>query len=212
MESGGAPSGWKPLLFKKIKRHTDYTVEKEGNNFFVKAVSSDSASAILKEVQWDLKANPILSWKWKIQKALAGDGKKKSGDDYAARLYIAFKYDPKKASLWEKTKYGLVKTLYGAYPPKAVINYVWGNLPIGSAFPNPYTDRAWMIVLENGDERAGKWVKEERNVLEDYKSAFQKEPPEISFVALMTDTDNTHSAAVAFFDDISFYNYPVLNK
>jgi len=37
---------------------------------------------------------------------------------------------------------------------------------------------------------------------EDYKQAFGKEPPMISGIAIMTDTDNTGESATAYYGDI----------
>jgi len=61
-----------------------------------------------------------------------------------------------------------------------------------------------MIVLKSGEQKLGTWVGEERNVYEDYKKAFKDEPPMISGVAIMTDTDNTGESATAFYGDILF--------
>jgi hypothetical protein len=61
-----------------------------------------------------------------------------------------------------------------------------------------------MIVLESGEEKLNQWVNEERNVYEDYKKAFGKDPPTISGVAIMTDTDNTGEKAIAYYGDILF--------
>lgn len=205
-EDGTLPKGWKPLTFKKIERRTRYTLDRDGSNFFVKAESSKSASGLLKEVSVQLEKHPILSWRWKVDRVLdKADATRKSGDDYAARVYVAFAYDPERASLWEKTKYGLAKTLYGAYPPKGALNYIWDNkLPVGTTLDNAYTNRAKMVVLESGPEKAGRWVREERNVHEDYAKLFGREPPPLAFVALMTDTDDTGESATAWYDDIQF--------
>jgi hypothetical protein len=47
-------------------------------------------------------------------------------------------------------------------------------------------------------------VTEERNLYQDYKHAFGEEPPMISGVAVVTDTDNTGESAVAYYGDILF--------
>ena len=41
-------------------------------------------------------------------------------------------------------------------------------------------------------------------IYEDYKKAFGENPPKISGVAIMTDTDNTKESAIAYFGDIIF--------
>ena len=203
-EASGIPKGWEELTFKKIPNHTQYSIVQEGNNFYLKAVSRNSSSGILKKMELNPKIYPILKWRWRVENILKkGDARRKDGDDYPARIYVAFKYDPKQAAVWEKAKYGTVKKLYGQYPPKGALNYVWDNkLPAGTALDNAYTDRAKMIVVESGKGKAGQWISEERNVFEDYKRLFGSEPPEISFIAVMTDTDNTGESAIAYFDDI----------
>lgn len=204
-EASGIPKGWEDLTFKKIPNHTQYTVLHEGDNFFLKAASKNSSSGILKKVQLNPKDYPILKWRWKVDNILQkADAKRKDGDDYPARIYVAFRYDPSNASVWEKAKYGTVKKLSGQYPPKGALNYIWDNrLPVGTSLDNAYTDHAKMIVVESGKEKVGQWVSEERNVIEDYKKLFGSGPvPEIAFIALMTDTDNTGESATAYFDDI----------
>ena len=70
--------------------------------------------------------------------------------------------------------------------------------------PNPFTDRVKMIVVESGAENLNTWVGQQRNIYEDYKQAFGEEPPMISGVAIMTDTDNTRESATAYYGDIVF--------
>ena len=95
--------------------------------------------------------------------------------------------------------------LYGEYPPGGAITYIWeSKTPKGSVVPNPYTDRVRMIVVESGASRLNQWIQEERNIYEDYKTAFKQEPPFISGVAIMTDSDNTGESATAFYGDIIF--------
>jgi hypothetical protein len=132
-----------------------------------------------------------------------GDVFRKEGDDDPARVYITFDYDPQKLSFLDRTKYFLVKALYGQSPPLAALNYIWASrAPLGTLVPNPFTDRVMMIVVESGGDKLNQWVTEERNLCEDYKKAFGEEPGAISGVAIMTDTDNTGESAVAFYGDI----------
>ena len=106
---------------------------------------------------------------------------------------------------FEKTKFETAKLLYGEYPPIAAINYIWGSkAKKGVVIANPFTKRAMMIVVESGETRKGVWVHYERNVLEDYKKAFGKNPPRISGVAIMTDSDNTKETATTYYGDIFF--------
>ncbi len=62
----------------------------------VKAESNESASGLTKKIRFNPKEYPYLSWRWKVNKAIAGtDVTLKSGDDYAARIYVMFDYDVK---------------------------------------------------------------------------------------------------------------------
>jgi len=200
------PDGWKPLTFKKVKRHTTYTLVKDGDSVVVKAVSEASASGLTREVKINPKEYPLVQWRWKVANALKkGDVTTKEGDDYPARLYITFEYDPGKVGFLEKAKYETARLLYGQYPPMGAINYIWeSKAPKDTMVPNPYTEQVKMIVIESGVERLNQWVSEERNLYEDYKKAFGREPSMISGVAIMTDTDNTGESATAYYGDILF--------
>lgn len=208
------PSDWKPLAFKKIEKHTTYTLVKDGDKVVIKAVAKASASGLTREIKINPKEYPIVQWRWKVSNILKkGNVKRKDGDDYPARIYITFKYDPSKLSFAEKAKYETVKALYGQYPPHAAINYIWeSKAPKGSVVPNPYTGRVMMIVVESGEAKLNQWANEERNIYEDYKKAFKEEPPVISGVAIMTDTDNTGESASAYYGDIFFKKSGSLRK
>jgi len=200
------PVGWKPLTFKKIEKHTLYSLVKDNGTTVIKAVSEASASGLIQEIQINSKEYPIVRWRWKVSNILKkGNVDRKDGDDYPARLYITFEYDSRKLSFSERLKYQAAKLWYGEYPPLAAINYIWeSHAAIGTMVPNPYTDRVMMIVVESGAEKLNQWMGEERNICEDYKRAFGEEPPLISGVAIMTDTDNTGESATAYYGDILF--------
>jgi hypothetical protein len=200
------PTGWKPLTFKKIERHTAYTLIKDGDAVVVKAVADSSASGLVREIKINPKEYPIVQWRWKVNNILKkGDVRHKEGDDYPARIYITFEYDASKLGFFEKAKYEAIRLLYGQYPPLGAINYIWeSKVPKDTMVPNPFTDRVMMIVVESGEPRLNQWVSEERNLYEDYKKAFGKEPSLISGVVIMTDTDNTGESATAYYGDILF--------
>ena len=200
------PDGWAPLTFKKIDRHTIYELVKDGPVSVVKAVSEASASGMTKAVAIDPREYPIVRWRWKVENLLQkGNVHRKDGDDYPARLYITFAYEPAKVSFGRKLKYQAGRALFGDIPIGA-LNYIWdGKSPVGTVVDNAFTDFAKMIVVESGPQRIGTWVEEERNVYEDYRAAFGEEPPEISGVAIMSDTDNTKERAVAYYGDIVFF-------
>jgi hypothetical protein len=204
--AGGAlPDGWTPLTFPKVPKHTAYILVKDGGAVVVKAASNASASGLTKAVRIDPRDYPIVRWRWKVENLLkTADVATKEGDDYPARLYITFEYDPDKVSFGKMARYKAGRLIFGDIPI-AAINYVWdAKAPQGLFIDNAYTDFAKMIVVRSGSQGVGTWIKEERNVYEDYRKAFGGEPPMINGVAIMTDTDNTKESAVAFFGDIVF--------
>lgn len=199
----GLPSGWDYFSFPKIKAQTAY--EWSASSLAVHAVANKSASGLVFRHQGPVAGAPVLRWRWKVAGTLPkGDERSKDGDDYAARVYITFKYEPSRASLATRLKYGAVKALRGEYPPHNAIAYVWANkLPAGESAPNPYTKRVIAVAVRSGGAAAGEWRSEERNVLEDYRRLFHEEPPPYAGVALMTDADNTGGAAEAWYADVT---------
>jgi hypothetical protein len=200
------PAGWAPFTFRGIDQHTDYRLVEEDGKVVVKATAHASASGLMRRITIDPREYPIVRWRWKVANVLEkADIHRREGDDYPARIYIAFEYDPARLGLSDRIKYGVAKMLHGEHPPHAVLNYLWvSKAPVGLVVPNAYTDRSMMIVVQSGAENLNAWIEEERNLYEDYKEAFNEDPPMISGVAIMTDTDNTGESSVAYYGDILF--------
>ena len=182
---GGLSPKWTE---KSFKENTSYQITREDNFLCIKAQSSSAASALYYEIKYDPRQYPFLHWRWKVDHVISrGDAHHKQGDDYAARIYVVFP-----SFMFWKTR---------------AINYIWANkLPLGHAVPNPFTANAIMIAVESGSDRAGQWVEERRNVLEDYRRHFGKDPPKVGAVAIMTDTDNTGEDATAWYGPIRISN------
>ena len=203
------PHGWQPLTFSRIERHTDYSLVDEDGTVVVKAVSDQSASGLARAISIDPAAYPVIQWRWKVDNVLhKGDISSKAGDDYPARVYISFAFDPDRAGYLERLEHEAARLIKGKDVPYRAISYIWGsNSQAGTMIANSYTDRAMMFVVQGGSGKSRQWLTEERNVYEDYKKAFGEEPTMISGVAIMTDTDNTRESAVAWYGDIVFRNY-----
>lgn len=193
---------WEPLTFPKIKTHSTYTLVREGGKNILKAESRASASAIVHRRVFNVYENPRLTWRWKVtQLSDRGNPKEKSGDDYPIRVYVMFQYEPSLASLGDRLIYNATRAIYGKYPPHSTINYVWTGTNISERYiRSPYTDKACMVVLERGSGRVGQWVEESVNVLDDYRRVFGKDPPAMAALAVMSDSDNTQTGAVAYLD------------
>lgn len=200
------PGDWQPLSFRRIERQTAYSLVQDGDTVVVKAVSNQSASGLRRAISIDPAAYPVVEWRWKVHNLLRkGDVTRKDGDDYPARLYITFAFDPERASYLERLKQQAARLVYGQDVPYRAIAYIWGsNSPAGTMTENPYTNRTMMFVLQGGGGKLQQWVTERRNVYRDYRKAFGEAPTMISGVAIMTDTDNTGESAEAWYGDIVF--------
>ncbi len=199
------PKNWEELFFNGIDAHTIYSLENENNKTVIKADSNKSSSGLIRKISIDPKEYPVINWNWKISNVYKkGNVNTKEGDDYPARIYVTFAYDPEKASFMTRTQFNLAKMIYGEYPPVAAINYIWASsAQKGDMTPNPYTERTMMIVVESGAVKTGQWLSYTRNLVDDYKRAFGEQPPLISAIAIMTDSDNTEESATAWYGDIS---------
>lgn len=206
----GPPAGWQPLTFSRIPRHTQYRLVPDAGEFVVEARAQASASGLIHRLQEDPAARPLLRWRWKVENLLVkADVRRKRGDDYPARITITFAYDPKRASFGQRIRYETARLIYGEYPPHAGLSYIWeGKAAVGSVVANAYTDRVRMLVVESGAARLGQWLEYERDILQDYRTAFGAEPPLISGVAIMTDADDTGESALAYYGEISLHSRP----
>ncbi len=192
---------WEILKFPKIENTTDYSIE---NGDYLRIESNNSASGLKMKSSFDVYTYPILSWSWKTSNIIeGGDARKKSGDDYPVRIYVIFKYDPDNAGFGERIQYNAIKLIYGEYPPKASLNYIWSNKKLNTDFLfSPYTKKAAMIPMEEGSKNLGTWQTYRVNILEDYKKIFGSDPPDIASLAIMGDSDNTGEKSLAFIDFI----------
>ncbi|WP_334190446.1 DUF3047 domain-containing protein [Noviherbaspirillum sp.] len=206
MPPGGSIEGWQPLRPAPNAPDTRYTLVKEDGRTVLKADAQASMSGLVHAVRVDLRKTPLLRWRWKVAAPLKGaDMREKAGDDYAARVYVMFDYPLEKLPFGTRAKLKLGEALYGQKIPTAALNYIWDNRqPVGTIQPNPYTDRARMIVVESGADKAGRWVTETRDLRADFRAAFGEDAPEVIAVALATDTDNTGESAVAWYGDLQF--------
>jgi hypothetical protein len=198
------PEPWEPLTFPKIPTPTRYRAIQRDGRTIIEARSQGGASGLIHPLDIDPAAYPWLTWQWQVEHALAGaDVATKAGDDCAARIYVAFKFDGRNMNGWERLKYKVKRVFAGREIPGSAIMYAWSNKgETGSIIDSPYTRYTKLIVIESGDKMKGRWVTERRNVVDDYRAAFGTSPPAIMGIAIMTDTDNTGASVTAYYGDI----------
>lgn len=195
------PDGWERIAFSKIDTQTQYDLVTVDSTVVVRARSDGGASGLVTRRRIDPEEYPVITWRWRVNRVLdAGDARTKDGDDYPARLYITFDHD---LGLGGRIKKTALRALGYDDIPSRALNYVWASkAEAGTVFPNAYTDWVRMLPVQSGPARCGQWVTHRRNIVADYRRAFGEDPPAITGIALMTDTDNTGEHATAYYGDI----------
>lgn len=196
---------WDVLKFPNIDRMSQYRLVQDSGEQVVMASTEGSASGLIARIRVDPGEQLMLRWRWKISSVYEnGDARSKDGDDYPARLYVAFEFEADKAGFFERAKRKAAALVFGEELPGNALNYIWANrLEKGALVANPYTDTTMMLAVESGNEKAGQWVTAERDIVADYRKAFGTEPPPVVGVAIMSDSDNTGESAKAWYGDVT---------
>jgi hypothetical protein len=152
----------------------------------IRAIGRKSASGLYRETPYRVGDRPWLEWTWRVdQLQETADIRVKTREDFAAAIFLIF---------------GRPSMTNREVPTLA---YVWtsGHLSLGAvvASPNrPGSVRS--IVVRSGAAGLGQWIRERRNVFEDFRRAFGQEPPDpVEIVALFTDNDQTGEPVEAYY-------------
>lgn len=186
----GIPVGWK--LEKTPGPNSKYVIEREKEDYFFRLLSANDGFGFRKEITFDIRQYPYLSWWWKaIQLPKGGDIRKKETDDQAGQIFVVF---PRFPALINSRSMG----------------YVWDTqAPKGLAGTSPAFSKAKYVVLQSGTEKLNQWVFESRNVYEDYKKYFQEDPPPVGAVLIYINTQHTQTSAEICYTEIFFSARPL---
>lgn len=145
-----------------------------------------------------------VRFSWRVEELIAAaDLHDRDAADSPVRVILAFDGDHRRLSLRNRAVFELAHALSGESPPFATIMYVWDNrAPLESVINGGRSDRVRKIVLESGANHLGRWRHYERDIVADYRKTFGEEPGPLIFIGLMTDADNTQSAAEAWYGEI----------
>jgi hypothetical protein len=180
--AGETPAGWE---LSERSGEAELAVLKDGGVSAIRLRSVNTSFSIQKEVKVDLEAFPVLTWNWKVTKLpVGGDFRKSATDDQAAQLFVAFSKSKAIVYVWSSTV------------PKGIMQ---------STSPAPFMT-VMVVVVRSGPAQAGKWVRESRNVRQDYKKLFGSEPPPVSGMRLQINSQHTGTSAESYFADVAFAN------
>lgn len=187
--SQGMLSGWMP---KQFHAGTQYALQSVDGVLRLHArCQPGGAAGLVKQVQVDLQRTPWLSWSWQVAGRYTGlDERRKSGDDYPARLYV----------LWDG---GWLRWRSRS------VNYVWSSSqPRGSHWPNAYAGAQVRMVAVSAGAPGASMQTISRNVLADFKRFFGDGYTRVDAVAVMSDCDDARQAGEAWYGDIRFTAQP----
>ena len=147
-EADGFPLSWDHESQRSHSKGRDaYKVQSENGSNFLSA--KDAGQRIKKKkIDWDPKAYPVLTWRWRLNKAA-------DGTEPLAAIYASLDTDLMFIPVF--TKY-----IWSATKPE-------GTLTEGGMFSGSE------IVVQSGTQ-VGQWVEESVNVYEDFKRIHQHEP------------------------------------
>ena len=172
---GAFPPGWK---VRKDAGKTVYSVQEENGRRHLHAAARGLGIQAALEHEWDLAAYPILAWSWRPRVFPAGaDERSSATNDSALAVYMLVPYSRIRG-------------------PKAV-KYIWSErVPVDTRGLSSNGGLTQVRVLRSGTEKRDQWVDERVNVLADYKQLFADgETPKPAGIAVLTDSDDTHSSA-----------------
>lgn len=206
-QKGVIPAGWH--LRSGFWRKGEYSaiwVEKDDEKA-VKLHSQNGLCFLEKEVDIDIKAFPIVSWKWRVENILQNiDERTVAGDDHPIRIFFVFEPDKTKQSFWFRLKRFLyLDAAHGHAMGGRFTEYLWSShLKKGEIIKDPKKPRQKLMVVEGGAENVGKWLVYEKNLYEDFKRLYNEEPRRLIFIGILNDTDATGLEATSYIADLEF--------
>ncbi len=171
---GSEPPDWK---LRDDSGRGVYRIQEEGGRRFLHAVSKGLGIQIAKQLEWDLRQYPWLTWSWRaVEFPKGSDERSSKTNDSALAVYLLVPYSRVRG-------------------PQAV-KYIWSEtVPVGTPLSSNM-GLTQVRVLRSGAERKGQWVEERVNTWDDYMKAFKvDEPPKPAGIAVLTDADDTQSSA-----------------
>ncbi len=192
------PTQWKyledrrlvPLEPRHMRPKEQFYIVEEANGNRILQVYTDGEAVHLtmanepEGFDWDLEALPYLQWDWRaLELPPGGNEEVEAKNDTGAGVYVAYYMSGRLFKRPVVIKYSYSSSL----PVGTVVSY--GKLKV--------------IVVSSALDGVGEWQTIRRNVVEDYKMLFGKEPPRRPMsLRLWGDSDNTKSVARADFDNI----------
>ena len=204
-QAGALPAGWQQVPLSRAKKETEYSTVVDQGVVVLKATSHNTASLMGFRADFDPRAFPLLSWRWKVIQGIpAAETQNRAREDAPVRLMVSFSGDTRKLGVLDRAAASFAESVSGQALPYAELMYIWGSkVAVDSITTSSLTSRIRMLAVAADDQGLGRWHTYTRNLVEDFRRAFGEEPGRVTAIQLMTDTDNTGGSAEALYGDIS---------
>lgn len=202
-ELDGLPRGWEEVVMRRDLPLTNYRLTDLDGRRVLRA-SGRGASGLRCRLHADPQTVPWMRWSWRTREVPPGMCVQRSEtDDSPARMVVAFHGDELSLSMRDRAVFELVHLITGQRLPYATLMYVWdAQLPVGTVVNYARTSRIRYLVVESGSERAGRWLRYERDLVEDFRHVFGEDPGWVDSVGLMTDSDDLKVDVETWYGDI----------
>lgn len=200
-------SGWREVLFEEGDLPSTFEAHRNDDGSADLLVQTEGGSSMLiSEEPINVNDTPILTWRWKLLEGLeTADLSERRREDAAIRVVVSFRNPLEDLPWWLRIWAAHQERRHGEVPPTSAIMYAWGTQQHQEpAFPIPYTDRIQIVPVEWRPASPDQWRRVVVNVYEDHRTLFGGDPPEVAFVAVMSDSDNTGERGAALLDFIEF--------
>lgn len=205
------PAPWRLLSLPKVQP-PEFALVADPDATVLRVRATSAAGTVAHALDVSAVEHPILSWRWRVDRVVErANLAEKSGDDFAARVYVFFDVPVSALPVGARLKVMLGRAIWGDHLPTAALCYVWDNRhPVGTRVWNAYTDRVRTIVLRSGS--AGLWQPERRDLDADFREAFGTQwagpTPRVTGIAIGSDTDQTRESVTAWFGDLALEARP----
>ena len=170
-------------------------------------VSDSSAGLLWRGVRYDPKAEPLLSWRWRVSRTFENSTPlSPEFDNFPARLLVGFDSGWQGAGpaalAWRRK----VEDYTGVTPPARALCYTFGGGLEGNEGVDAAFGEGRIVVMNLRPPGAeNEWCSEVRDIAADYRAIYGEAPPEVMALGLGCDSHRRNARVEAWFDDLTAY-------
>ncbi|MDZ7780631.1 MAG: DUF3047 domain-containing protein [Gemmatimonadota bacterium] len=179
------PPGWQVRSVRGVEPPHSEVVEETGHPELDRALRFEAegqAAFFWLELSESIEpAREKVRWYWKVEDPVDGAHlREPERDDAPARFFVVFGTG-------------------GVFSTPEILFYTWGGAAedVGTHWTYPDEDNFRIMVTRNADDPLDTWLRESRDLHEDYRRTFGGDPEAVTAVGFMIDTDDTGARAAS---------------